>query len=111
MVPRSAKRDACQRHGFALLALDILAPQSLAHRFPASALPTEVAAVTTAAADTRTATAPISARIDADDAATLRAIAERNHSTVSRLVAVCVRQGLPALGARSDVHDTARAAA
>lgn len=55
----------------------------------------EVAAVTTtAAAETRTA---ISARIPTADAAALRSIAERNHSTVSRLVAACVAQGLPAL--------------
>ena len=54
---------------------------------------------TSAAADTRTA--PISARIAVADAAALRSIAERNHSTVSRLVAACVRQGLPALDGRS----------
>ena len=59
------------------------------------------------AADTRTATAPISARIDAEDAATLRSIAERNHSTVSRLVAACVAQGLPALDDRADARELA----
>jgi hypothetical protein len=68
----------------------------------------EVAAVTTTV-DTRTA--PISARIPHEDAAALRSIAERNHSTVSRLVAACVAQGLPALDGRSDAHDTTRAAA
>ena len=35
----------------------------------------------------------------------LRSIAERNHSTVSRLVAVCVAQGLPALAGRSAAHE------
>jgi hypothetical protein len=57
---------------------------------------------TTAAAETRTA---ISARIPTEDAAALRSIAERNHSTVSRLVAACVAQGLPALHGRSDAHE------
>jgi hypothetical protein len=58
----------------------------------------------TAAADTRITTAPISARIDAADAAMLRAIAERTHSTPSRLVRALVREGLPAL----DDPDAAR---
>jgi len=61
------------------------------------------------ATDTRTATAPISARIDAEDAAALRSIAARTHSTPSRLVRALVREGLPALDGRR--FDAARRAA
>ena len=107
--PRSSKRTPTSRHGFALLALDILARTVLADHFPARALDLEVAAVTTIAAagtrTTRASSAPISARIAVEDAMALRSIAERNHSTVSRLVAVCVAQGLPALAGRSAAHE------
>lgn len=62
---------------------------------------------------TATATVPtatISARIPREDIAELRRLAERNCSTVSRLVARCVREGLPALsGADAESIETAAA--
>lgn len=63
----------------------------------------------TAAATVPTAT--ISARIPHEDIAELRKIAERNHSTVSRLVAAAVRRSLPALDGRADVEPAERVAA
>ncbi len=60
-----------------------------------------------AGADTQTTT--ISARIPHDDVAALKSIAERNHSTVSRLVAVCIKAGLPTLGGRGEPERTATA--
>lgn len=52
----------------------------------------------TTTADTRTS--PVSARIPHEDAEALQAIAHSRDSTVSRLIARCVREQLPHLQGR-----------